>query len=183
MAELARLSFDALPPTLQDELRPRFERLGYLGEFFQVGAHQPEALGHFIRFTESLKDALPANLVELCALTVSSWSGNAYERVQHERLSLKLGFGEAWVREVERLDPDGTQALSDVEKAVQQLVLAIAPSQGRDARPSADALLAMTDAATLVGVLLTVGRYLAHSAFCNTLQIQPPVPSPLEASG
>src|SRR5438309_28638 len=67
-------------------------RLGYLGEFFQVAAHQPAALSAFVSFSEALKDALPWRLVEVIALTVSARTGNAYERVQHERLALTLGM-------------------------------------------------------------------------------------------
>lgn len=182
MVDVPRIGFDALPPELHDLLAPRVKRLGYLGEFFQVGAHQPEALGHFIRFTESLKDALPSNLVELSALTVSTWSGNAYERVQHERLSLKLGQSLDWVRDVERLAPDTAKHLSEVEEAAQRLILAVVKSQGRDARADAESFLRLSDAPTLIGVLLTVGRYLAHSAVCNTLGIKPPVSSPLEVN-
>jgi len=33
-------------------LRPRVERLGYLGEFFRYTAHQPQALISFLDFTE-----------------------------------------------------------------------------------------------------------------------------------
>ncbi len=181
MVDIPRISFENLTPELQRELDSKYRRLGYLGEFFQVSAHQPEALGHFIRFTETLKDALPINLVELLALTVSTWSGNAYERVQNERLALKSGLSEAWVRDVERLVPGEAGGLDATEKATQVLALAVAKSQGRGAEGEADALLALSDPATVMGVLLTVGRYLAHSAICNTLKLQPPVPSPLGA--
>ncbi len=46
-----------------ERIAGEFERLGYLGEFFQVCASQPDALYHFNRFTEVLKAALPGNLV------------------------------------------------------------------------------------------------------------------------
>jgi len=176
--EVPRISYDALPAKLQDELAAKVERLGYLGEFFQVAAHQPDALYHFNRFTETLKEALPHNLVELLALTLSTWSENFYERVQHERLALKLGMSEAWVKEVERLTPDDTTRLTPTEKAAQTLALSMAKTQGRGARADAEAFLKLTDHKTLVGVMLTVGRYLAHSALCNTMQLKPPVPSP-----
>lgn len=179
MVNIPRIPFEMLPDALRHELDSKVRRLGYLGEFFQVSAHQPEALGHFIRFTETLKDALPINLVELLALTVSTWSDNGYERVQHERLALKSGMSEAWIRDVERLTPDSASALDDQEKAVQRLALAVAKTQGRGAQAEADAVLARGEPRLLMGVLLTIGRYLAHSAICNTLQLQAPVPSPL----
>lgn len=176
-----RIDFDQLTEGLKRELDSKVSRLGYLGEFFQVSAHQPEALGHFIRFTETLKEALPINLVELLALTISTLSGNAYERVQHERLALKSGLSEAWVRAAERLAPDTAPELNAVERAAQRLALAMARNQGRGAKSEADALLALTDSARLMAVMLTVGRYLAHAAICNTLEIKPPVSSPIDS--
>jgi alkylhydroperoxidase family enzyme len=176
--DVPRISYDALPAQLREELAAKVKRLGYLGEFFQVAAHQPDALYHFNRFTEILKEALPHNLVELIALTLSTWSGNFYERVQHERLALMLGLSETWVKDVERLAPDTTTRLTPTEKAAQTLALSMANTQGRGARGDAEAFLKLTDHQTLVGVMLTVGRYLAHAAFCNTMQIKSPVASP-----
>lgn len=177
---LPRTPFERLPPLLQDDLRAKYERLGYLGEFFQVCAGQPEALFHFNRFTEVLKKALPEKIVELLALTLSSWSGNAYERVQHERLSLKFGFSEGWVRDVERLEPDNAVELDSLEKAVQRLALAMARTNGRQAQAEFAALDDKFGPEALVAILLTVGRYIAHSTISNTLQFAAPVPSPLE---
>ena len=94
---IERLGLDDLPETLQELLRPRVERLGYLGEFFQAAGHQPEALAGFVAFTEALKQAMPASVTELVALTVSCELGNIYERNQHERLSLKLGLSIEWI--------------------------------------------------------------------------------------
>src|SRR5579885_955406 len=106
MSELIpKLSQEEMAPELASMLRPRVERLGYLGEFFRCTAHQPKALMSFLTFTEDLKKALPDKLTEVVALTVASVMKNAYERVQHERLSLKLGFGETWVRSVLALNP------------------------------------------------------------------------------
>jgi alkylhydroperoxidase family enzyme len=180
-AALPRTSFEDLPPLLQDELRAKFERLGYLGEFFQVCAGQPDALYHFNRFTEELKAALPANLVELLALTLSTWADNYYEQVQHERLSLKSGLSNDWVMAVKRLDPDQASALSETEKDVQRLALAMARTQGRDAQAELASVSRHLAPALQVAVLLTVGRYIAHSTICNTLKFDAPVTSPLGA--
>jgi alkylhydroperoxidase family enzyme len=180
-AALPRTSFENLPARLQDELRAKVERLGYLGEFFQVCASQPEALYHFNRFTEALKSALPMNLVELLALTLSTWSGNRYEQVQHERLALKAGLSKDWVLSVERLDPGQPGALSSVESAVQRVALAMARSQGRDAQTELAALPAHLSPDLQVAVLLTIARYIAHSTICNTLQFAAPVTSPFGA--
>ncbi len=181
MTEIPRIPFERLPEKLKQELDAKYRRLGYLGEFFQVAAHQPEALYHFNRFTETLKEALPQNVVELLALTLSSWSGNAYERVQHERLALKYDLSKDWIRAAETLEPDSAPLLSDEERAIQRLALAMAKTQGRGAQDAARACARFLDAPKLVAVMLTVGRYLAHSALCNTLQFAPPVESPIGA--
>ena len=130
---IERLGFERLDPSLQTLLGPRVERLGYLGEFFQVAAHQPAALAAFVELTEVLKAALPANLTQLVALTVSCDAGNRYERNQQERLSVKLGLGLDWIADVERLAPSRAAALDATERAVQALVLAMVRTGGHDA--------------------------------------------------
>src|ERR1700730_16853370 len=125
MSELIpRLSQEKLHPDLEAVLRPRIERLGYLGEFFQCTAHQPEALLSFLEFTDHLKHALPINLTEVVSLSVAQLMNNSYERVQHERLSLNLGFGENWLREVLTLKADGTGRMSEKEVLIQRLAMA-----------------------------------------------------------
>src|ERR687885_535251 len=156
---IPRLSYEQLDPELAELLRPKVERLKYLGEFFQCAGHQPRALASFHRLTEDLKEALPDNLTELVALTVAAALGNAYERVQHERLSLKLGLGERWVRAVLALDPEAAPELSDAER---------------------DALVREIGHEQAVGVLMLVGRYVMHALIANCLGLEPPVSSPLE---
>src|ERR1700676_3826449 len=120
---IPRLPQEKLHPELEAFLRPRIERLGYLGEFFQCTAHQPEALLSFLEFTDHLKHALPNNLTEVVSLSVAQLMNNSYERVQHERLSLILGFGEKWLREVLTLKGDGTGPMSAQEVLVQRLAM------------------------------------------------------------
>src|SRR2546425_10396984 len=111
-ASIPRLSMTELDPGLAELLRPKVERLKYLGEFFQCTGHQPRALISFHKLTEDLKEALPDNLTELVALTIATKMRNAYERVQHERLAFKLGFGEEWLREVISLEAKDAETLS-----------------------------------------------------------------------
>src|SRR6266542_1204995 len=61
---IPRLSFEELRPDLAEMLRPRVERLGYLGESFKCAGSQPQALMSFMQFTEDLKHALPDGLAE-----------------------------------------------------------------------------------------------------------------------
>jgi alkylhydroperoxidase family enzyme len=181
---IPRLSPEEMPPELARHLRPRVERLGYLGEFFRCAAHQPRALLSFMAFTDDLKEALPDRLTELVALTVSGAMGNDYERVQHERLSLKLGFGEAWIREAEAVSPVGSGALAlgltEDERAVQRLVLALVERKGHNTRVELEAVVRAIGAPPAVAVLLLAGRYVTHALMANALALAPPVASPLE---
>lgn len=157
---IPRLSPDALGADVAEMLRPRVARLGYLGEFFTCAAHQPAVLMSFMAFTEDLKRALPERITEAVALTVSTELGNAYERHQHERLSLELGFSEAWVRAVMALQPDVAQpvpasARPKIERAAARL--AEAPEarrrQGRDRGAESPARPELSDAERRVQAL------------------------------
>ncbi len=165
---IRRIDFDDLDPPLREALRARVDRLGYLGEFFQCAAHQPEALVSLNTLTEQLRGALPDDAAEIVALTVAAVTGNDYERHQHERLSLKLGFGEDWARSVIALEEGGI---------VQRTVLDLLRDRGRGA--DVDALAAEHGDAFAIAVLLLTGRYLMHSTVVNALSLAPPVPSPL----
>jgi hypothetical protein len=178
---IPRLSLEEMPPELAERLRPRVERLGYLGEFFRCAAHQPRALLSFMAFTDDLKEALPDRLTEVVALTVSCLMRNAYERVQHERLSLKLGIGEDWIRQVEALSPATSGALGEDERTVQRLVLALVERKGQDTRVELEAVVGEIGAPQAVAVLLLVGRYVTHALVANALALAPPVASPLGA--
>lgn len=175
--QIRSIGFSELPDELRDLLEPRVERLGYLGEFFQVAAHQPKALAGFIQMTEALKDALPADLTEVVALSAATSLGNDYERCQHEQLSVRLGFDAAWVKEVETLDPGGGTLLTETQQAAQRLCLALLSSWGRDATTELTDVLAATDQEVAVGILLLTGRYAAHALVANVMQIPSPVPS------
>ena len=175
---IPRLSYAELEPTLAEALRPKVERLGYLGEFFQCAAHQPRALTSFHRLTEDLKEALPDNLTELVALSVAALMGNAYERVQHERLALKLGFTEAWVREVVSLKAERGE-LSEAERTAQKLALAVVERRGHGTTDELGAVVKAIGHEQAVGVLLLIGRYVMHALIVNCLALEPPVSSPL----
>jgi hypothetical protein len=179
MSTIPRLSQDELPPELAAMLRPRIERLGYLGEFFKCAAHQPAALMSFMAFSEDLKHALPDRLIETVALTVTTELENAYERHQHERLCLKLGFGDAWIRSLEERDPARVKFLSAAERAAQTLTLAVLRRHGKGAAADLDALVAVVGHAHAIAILMLVGRYVTHSLMVNALDLKPPVPSPL----
>lgn len=181
---IPRLSAEEMPRELADRLRPRVERLGYLGEFFRCAALQPRALLSFIALTDDLKEALPDRLTEVVALTVSGAMRNQYERVQHERLCLKLGFGEAWVREVEaradgRRSSEGGGTMEEGERVVQRLTLALIERRGQSVGAELAAVVGALGAPAAMAVLMLVGRYVTHALVVNALELAPPVPSPL----
>jgi len=176
---IPRLEMAEMDPALAEMLRPRVDRLGYLGEFFRCAAHQPRALVSFLNFTEDLKQALPPNLTEVVALTVARLMDNAYESVQHERLSLKLGFGEPWVRAVVSLRPDGDSPLSRPERLAQKLAIAVVNRKGFNCNRELEEVTEALGHKEAVAILLLIGRYVTHALVVNCLGLKPPVPSPL----
>ncbi|HEU0176771.1 MAG TPA: hypothetical protein VFV58_21095 [Blastocatellia bacterium] len=176
---IPRLEYEELRPDLAEMLRPRVERLGYLGEFFKCAGGQPQALMSFMQFTEDLKHALPDRLTEVVSLTVATIYENAYERVQHERLSLKLGFGENWVRGVISLKADGSGGMSEPEILTQKLTLAVIERRGHNTNVELEAVIKAVGAEQAIGILMLIGRYITHALIVNSLSLAPPVPSPL----
>lgn len=176
---IPRLSSGQMSPELAEFLRPRVERLGYLGEFFQCAAHQPRALHSFMVFTEELREALGENLTELVALTVSCLMENAYERIQHERRCLKAGLGKSWVRAVEALGRS-SEPLSEEERVVQRLVISVVARRGHDTKEELEAVIRAVGHAKAVAALMTIGRYATHAFMVNSLSLEPPVTSPME---
>ena len=172
---IPRLSQEQMPEDLSAFLKPRVQRLGYLGEFFQCTAHQPEALLSFLEFTEHLKHALPGNLTEVVALTVAVLMKNDYEQIQHERLSLKLGFTPEWLSEVLALPEAGHTAMSKAEQTVQRLAICVVERGGRNASAELDAVTEEIGVAPSVAVLMLIGRYMSHALIANTLNLAPPV--------
>jgi len=179
---IPRLSPEQLPAEVAELLRPRVERLGYLGEFFRCAAHQPAALVSFMTFTEDLKKALPDRLTEIVALTVATELDNDYERHQHERLCLKLGYDEQWIRDIERREPAGARSLTPAERAVQALTVAVLRRHGKGTTGELETVVTHTCAAQAMAVLMLIGRYVTHALIVNALNLAAPVPSPLAAA-
>jgi alkylhydroperoxidase/carboxymuconolactone decarboxylase family protein YurZ len=177
---IPRLSFEELEPALARVLEPRYRRLGYLGEFFRCMGHQPAALRAFAEFTETAKAGLDKRTTEVIALTVATATGNAYERNQHERLCVRSGFSIEWIRDIEALHPEHAQQLSSADREVQRWVLAVAQRRFAEARQFYATFVEQVGAPTAVAALFVVGRYIAHSAMVQTLQLSPPVPSIFE---
>lgn len=179
-ASLPRLTFDQFDPALAGLLEPRIRRLGYLGEFFRCTAHQPAVLKSFLEFTEATHAAVPPRLVEVVALTVANCMRNPYERNQHERLCVRLGFAREWIAAVNTLEPDTAVGLQATERTVQRLALEMLRSHGHGSGAAFDELVRALGAADAVAVLMLIARYAAHGLLVNTLGLAPPVPSIFE---
>jgi alkylhydroperoxidase family enzyme len=176
---IPRIEMEALPPEVAEALGPRMRRLGYLGEFFKCAAHQPDALLAFMAFTEAGKGGLPERLVEVVALTAAVRAENAYERNQHERLSVRRGYGRDWVAAVERLEPHEAGLAPD-EAAVQAYVLAALARSGHGSQAEFEAMIDAVGPEQAMAAMMVLGRYLTHALIVNTLALQPPVPSVFE---
>ena len=180
MSEIPRLTFETLEPALAQVLKPRVERLGYLGEFFCCMGHQPVPLRAFIEFTESAKAPLEKRVVEVIALTVASAKRNRYERHQHERLSVRLMLTRDWVAEVESLTPANARLMSATDVLVQQFVLAAIADGSAELPALRKQVVAQLGARQTVAILMVIGRYVAHSVIVGALALEPPVPSIFE---
>jgi len=176
LAGVPLIGVDQLHPDVRSRLQSKIDRLGYLGVFFQLTAHQPESLAAFIDYTDATKKALPDDLAETVALTVATATGNDYERHQHERLAVKLGLTKEWVAAIERLGPD-TVELTLEQRATQRWVLAVLRDHGRHTEMEVDALVRALGPKMAIAIALMCGRYVAHATIANSFGIQPPVPS------
>ncbi|MDM0084654.1 hypothetical protein QTI17_29040 [Variovorax sp. J31P179] len=177
---IPRLERDAMAPMLTEYLEPRIKRLGYLGEWFRCAGHAPEVLLAFLKFTDALKDALPLKVSEAIVLTEATLLNNGYEKNQHERLSVRSGFGRDWVADVERLSPDSATLMTPGECAAQRYVLAALAGDLPRTRLAFDALSAHFSPGEAIAILMLVGRYWTHALGVNTLDLAPPVPSIFE---
>jgi hypothetical protein len=153
--------------------------LGYLGEFFQCAGHQPQALLSFLQYTDHLKHALPNNLTEIVSLTVAQLMSNGYERVQHERLSLKLGFGEESLREVLTLKATERDACPTRKCWCSDWQWLRSIAKATTSPQELEPVVRSIGPAMSIAVLMLVGRYLSHAIIANALNLAPPVPSPL----
>lgn len=167
------VAFEDLPEPLKTALAPRVARLGYLGGFFALLAHQPAALGAFNDYTEELKTALDPSLTEVVALSIATALDNQYERVQHERLSAVQGRSADWVAEASH---GGSQdALSATERAVRELALGMLADGGRVTSSKLTAVQGDLGDAGTAAVLMLIGRYIAHAHISNALGLTSPV--------
>ena len=173
---IPRLEMEQLEPRLRQALVGRVARLGYLGEFFKCAALQPDSLLAFMQLTDALKNALPDRLTELVALTVTTATGNEYERNQHERLCERLGYDWSWTAAVTGRG-SGPSPLSPDEQAVRRLTLSALGTNGRGLSRELAEVVQAIGPAQAMAILMLVGRHWMHALIVNALGLNPPVPS------
>ncbi len=169
------LALDEIDPKLRETLQPTVDRLGYFGEFFQYAGHAPGVLAGFMQYSGGLKGALPDDLNEVIALTVCTELDFAYERIQHERLSLKLGLEREWIAGLVGRANQGT--LTVAQESVRALAIAILVDRRDDARAALDALATETDEAIAVAALFQVTRFRDVCTIGRLLDMRLPVAS------
>jgi alkylhydroperoxidase family enzyme len=174
---IPRIDFEDFATDLKESLRPKVERLGYCGEIWQIGANAPQSMFQFCELTEALKGEIDMKLVELVALTAAGVMGNSYERNQHERLADSLGFGREWIAQVNELQAEPGEHMSDGECAVQKFAMAAIYRRGHDCQDLFKDVIAAVGPEQATGILLSVGRCVMHAIFRNTLGLEPPVAS------
>ncbi|MEP6656433.1 MAG: hypothetical protein ABJC33_04315 [Betaproteobacteria bacterium] len=177
---IRRLELKDMRADLADYLGPRVKRLGYLGEMFKCAGNAPDVTLTFMHFSDALKEALPDRLGEVAVLTVANLMKNDYERNQHERLCVRLGFGRGRIAEVQRLKPHEARLMSEAERAVQSYAIAAVESRGHGCQQAFEMLCEHVAPAEAMAVPMLVGRYITHALVVNTLQLKPPVPSIFE---
>lgn len=174
---LRRLSLEEVEPALRAELEPTVARLGYFGEFFQVFSAVPGAVNAFMGYTKAVKAPLTDGENEVLALTVCTWLGDSYERIQHERFSVRLGFDINWIAAAEgRTGADMTR-LSAEETALRKLALAVMATHGKGCRSEVAIASSTLGPQKTATALLQITRFMGIATLCNALELSLPVPS------
>ena len=180
---LKRLSLDEIAPELRAELEPTVARLGYFGEFFQVFSAVPGAVSAFMGYTKAVKAPLADSENEVLAQTVSASTsfcaalGDSYERIQHERLSVRLGLSTDWIAAAEGRAGADMACLSVEEAALRELALAVSGAHGKDCQTAVAAAAAILGAQKTAAALLQITRFMGIATLCNALELSLPVPS------
>lgn len=175
MAAIRPLALDDVDPKLRETLQPVVDRLGYFGEFFQYGGHAPGVVAGFMHYSGALKGAIPDDINETIALTVCSHLGFAYERIQHERLALKLGFDRDWIASL--VGRASAAQLTPAQLCARDLSLAILDDRVAEARAVVERLAAETSEAIAVAALFQITRFRDVCTVGRLFDMQIPVPS------
>lgn len=170
------LAFGDLSEEAQDVLRPRYERLGYLGDVFGALGHNDSALRAFVAFADASATPVDQNLREVVALAAAAASNAEPELFQHERRALGLGFTRAEIAAIETLDPDHPDLPTGGANVVAATV-SVVRQDWAAARAAMSALVAKSGPEHASGVLLQIGYYVMATSIGHALGLTPPVNS------
>ncbi|GAC1382657.1 MULTISPECIES: carboxymuconolactone decarboxylase family protein [Actinomycetes] len=173
---LRRLTFEELPAAAREAVRPRYERLGYLGEVFSLVGNSESSLLALLAFADGAGQPATPVQREVVALAVSQVNRALSELYQHEQRALKVGMSIEDVAAVESLDPAHPDL--DADAAV-VLRLAVATARG-DWTAARDALAAAGERfgdEVAAALLMQTGYYVMANAVGHVLDLTPPVPS------
>lgn len=174
---LKRLTLDDIEASLRADLEPTVARLGYFGEFFQVFSAVPGAVQGFMAYTKAVKSPLADSENEVLALAVCTALGDSYERIQHERLSLKLGLDLNWIAAAEGRDGADMSLLNSNETALRTLALAVLTQFGKECQHHIADAAAVIGPQKTVAALLQITRFMSIATLCNALALSLPVHS------
>jgi alkylhydroperoxidase family enzyme len=178
-----RLALGDLDGGLQELLKPTVDRLGYLGEFFGVTGHVPNAVSAFMQYTAAVKAPLSDAQNEMLALAVCGALGADYERIQHERLARRLGQSVDWIAAAEGRPGANPSALDADALRLQRLALAMVARNGERCTAEIRAVADALGPTKTVAALLQITRFVTIATLCNALALTLPVPSIFDEQG
>lgn len=181
MTSIPPLDFADIDESLQKLFQPTVDRLGYFGDFFRYGSHSPEVLSGFMGFSVALKQSIPDDVNETVALTVCKAMDFPYERIQHERLSEKLGLDRDWIAAM--IGRPSFAEITPLQEAARDLSLAMVDGRHDAARRAAEQIASLGSPKLAVALLFQATRFMQVCAVGRTLGMQLALPSIFESNG
>jgi len=175
MTTISPLDFADIGDDLQKLFQPTVDRLGYFGDFFRYGSHAPDVLSGFMKLSVALKGAIPDDINETVALTVCQAMDFPYERIQHERLALKLGLDRDWIAAM--VGRPSTAEITPLQQAARDLSIAIVEGRHDVASDAADRIAGLASLGLAVALLFQATRFQQVCAIGRTLGMQLALPS------
>jgi hypothetical protein len=137
----------------------------------------PEAVIAFLDYTAACKAPLADRHNQVLALRVCSRLGADYERIQHERLSDRLGLDRAWIAAAEGRPGADAAVLADDEAELVRLADAMLDTGGRGVDAELAAVVGRLGPAGAVAALLQITRFQTVAGLVHALGLELPVPS------
>lgn len=178
MTIIRPLDFSEIDEQLQKLFEPTVERVGYFGDFFRFSSHAPETLSTFMSFSGALRTGIPQDLNEAVALTVCTVMDFPYERIQHERLSEKLGLDRDWIAAM--VGRPSQAEITPLQQAARDLSIALVDGQEGAAREAVEQVTTLASPKLAVELLFQATRFIQVCTIGRTLGMQLAVPSIFE---